>query len=157
MSASALQKLCRSAGKTYTSPVCWFPYGAVTRLRGKLGPTAEVLLRLDEKFGKSTDWMPIGKIQSVELVFSAGAYLRCPPEDWNGGAQKGRGAVDGASFTDEKPRAVSVWICSCFLGRKMEGPGYYPLYSPLLRVLPFLRQCADGPRPRHATRPFFWS
>ena len=25
--------------------------------RGKLGPTAEVLLRLAEKFGKSTDWM----------------------------------------------------------------------------------------------------
>jgi transcriptional regulator with XRE-family HTH domain len=25
--------------------------------RGKLGPTAEVLLRLAEKFGKSTDWI----------------------------------------------------------------------------------------------------
>ena len=30
--------------------------------RGKLGPTAEVLLRLAEKFGKSTDWMLTGKI-----------------------------------------------------------------------------------------------
>jgi transcriptional regulator with XRE-family HTH domain len=29
--------------------------------RGKLGPTAEVLLRLSEKFGKSTDWMLAGK------------------------------------------------------------------------------------------------
>jgi transcriptional regulator with XRE-family HTH domain len=29
--------------------------------RGKLGPTAEVLLRLTEKFGKSTDWMLTGK------------------------------------------------------------------------------------------------
>ena len=29
--------------------------------RGKLGPTAEVLLRLAEKFGKSTDWMLTGK------------------------------------------------------------------------------------------------
>jgi hypothetical protein len=33
--------------------------------------------------------------------------------------------------------------------------GYYPLYCSLLRILPFLRQCADGPRPRQATRPFF--
>jgi transcriptional regulator with XRE-family HTH domain len=29
--------------------------------RGKLGPTAEVLLRLAEKFDKSTDWMLTGK------------------------------------------------------------------------------------------------
>ena len=29
--------------------------------RGKLGPTMEVLLRLVEKFGKSTDWMLTGK------------------------------------------------------------------------------------------------
>jgi transcriptional regulator with XRE-family HTH domain len=29
--------------------------------RGKLGPTAEVLLRLAEKFGKSTDWILTGK------------------------------------------------------------------------------------------------
>ena len=29
--------------------------------RGKLGPTAEVLLRLVEKFGKSADWMLTGK------------------------------------------------------------------------------------------------
>jgi transcriptional regulator with XRE-family HTH domain len=28
---------------------------------GKLGPTAEVLLRLVEKFGKSADWMLTGK------------------------------------------------------------------------------------------------
>jgi len=28
---------------------------------GKLGPTAEVLLRLAEKFGKSADWMLTGK------------------------------------------------------------------------------------------------
>jgi transcriptional regulator with XRE-family HTH domain len=29
--------------------------------RGKLGPTAEVLLRLVERFGKSADWMLTGK------------------------------------------------------------------------------------------------
>ena len=29
--------------------------------RGKLGPTAEVLLRLVEKFGKSADWILTGK------------------------------------------------------------------------------------------------
>jgi transcriptional regulator with XRE-family HTH domain len=29
---------------------------------GKLGPTAEVLVRLAEKFGKSTDWILTGKI-----------------------------------------------------------------------------------------------
>ena len=29
--------------------------------RGKLGPTAEVLVRLAEKFGKSADWILIGK------------------------------------------------------------------------------------------------
>ena len=28
---------------------------------GKLGPTAEVLLRLVERFGKSTDWVLTGK------------------------------------------------------------------------------------------------
>ena len=29
--------------------------------RGKLGPTAEVLLRLVERFGESADWMLTGK------------------------------------------------------------------------------------------------
>lgn len=29
--------------------------------RGKLGPTAEVLVRLVEKFGKSADWILTGK------------------------------------------------------------------------------------------------
>ena len=29
--------------------------------RGKLGPTAEVVLRLVEKFGKSADWILSGK------------------------------------------------------------------------------------------------
>jgi transcriptional regulator with XRE-family HTH domain len=36
--------------------------GQLSKLEhGKLGPTAEVLLRLVEKFGKSADWMLTGK------------------------------------------------------------------------------------------------
>jgi len=34
---------------------------AVPPLGGKLGPTAKVLLRIPEKFGKSADWMVKGK------------------------------------------------------------------------------------------------
>jgi hypothetical protein len=40
----------------------WFPTGrAVARLIGRLDPTAEVLLRLVQKFGKSADWILSGK------------------------------------------------------------------------------------------------
>ena len=36
--------------------------GQLSKLEnGKLGPTAEVLLRLIQKFGKSADWMLTGK------------------------------------------------------------------------------------------------
>jgi transcriptional regulator with XRE-family HTH domain len=36
--------------------------GQLSKLEhGKLGPTAEVLLRLVERFGKSADWMLTGK------------------------------------------------------------------------------------------------
>jgi hypothetical protein len=34
-----------------------------------------------------------------------------------------------------------------------QGIGYYPLYYPLLRVLPLFRHSAPGPRPRHSTMP----
>ena len=38
-----------------------------------------------------------------------------------------------------------------------ESLGHYPFYCPFLKVLRFLRQCAQGPRPKQVTCPFFWS
>jgi hypothetical protein len=49
------------------------------------------------------------------------------------------------------PLPHTIW------GSLFRTTGYYPLFYPLLKVLPFLRHAAPGPRPRHSTIPFSWS